>query len=261
MSASGLSRQMMIDALAAAFEPLPFVHAGWLGGSDASGRTDAWSDIDIQFVVEDDAVEQCFEVAHEVLERLSPIAHRFRMPSPTWHGHEQEFLSLRDADPCHFVDLVVMRRSSKDWFLERERHGDALVLFDKERIVIAPPFDRAAHIAKMEKRFGIVREIFPLFQNLTIKAARRGAGADAMMTYMSQTIRLLVEVLRMRYCPDRYDYGLRYLDRDLPADLRAEIDRLVFPPSVDAIESYQARAEALFNETMRAYDAGEWRLG
>ena len=113
----------------------------------------------------------------------------------------------------------------------------------------------------MQKRFAVLREIFPLFQNLTVKAARRRAGADAMMTYMSQTIRLVVELLRMRYCPDRYDYGLRYLDRDLPAELHAEIDRLVFPPSVDQIEAYQARAEAIFNETMRAYDAGEWRIG
>ena len=261
MTERKISRQMMIDALAAAFEPLPFVHAGWLGGSDASGRTDAWSDVDIQIVVDDDAAEQCFEIAREVLERLSPVTHSFRLPSPTWHGHEQEFLSLRDADPCHFIDFVVVKRSSKDWFLERERHGDALILFDKEGLVKPPPFDRAAHTAKMQKRFAVLREIFPLFQNLTTKAARRRAGADAMMSYMSQTIRLVVELLRMRHCPDRYDYGLRYLDRDLPSDLRAEIERLVFPPSVDQIEAYQARAEEIFNETMRAYDAGEWRIG
>jgi predicted nucleotidyltransferase len=255
-----ISRQMMIDALAAAFEPLPFVHAAWLGGSDASGRTDAWSDIDIQIVVDDDAVEQCFEITHEVLERLSPIAHRFRLPSPTWHGHEQEFLSLNDADACHFVDFVVLKRSSKDWFLERERHGDALVLFDKEGLVKAPPFDRAAHVDKMEKRLAVLREVFPLFQNLTVKAARRRAAADAMMTYMTQTIRPVVEILRMRYCPDRYDYGLRYLDRDLPADVGAEIERLVFPPSVEEVEAYQARAQKLFDETIRALDAGEWRI-
>ena len=122
------------------------------------------------------------------------------------------------------------------------------------------PFDREAHLAKMEKRLAFLREVFPLFQNLTVKAARRRAGADAMLTYLTQTIRPLVELLRMRHCPDRFDYGLRYLDRDLPPDLVAEIERLVFPPSVDEVEAFQARAEAIFNETMRALDAGEWRI-
>jgi hypothetical protein len=77
---------------------------------------------------------------------------------------------------------------------------------------------------------------------------------------MTQTIRPVVEILRMRYCPDRYDYGLRYLDRDLPADVGAEIERLVFPPSVEEVEAYQARAQKLFDETIRALDAGEWRI-
>jgi hypothetical protein len=261
MNREGIGRKLMIDAMAAALEPLPFVHAGWLGGSDASGRTDDWSDVDIQIVVDDDAIERAFEVIHGALEKLSPIAHRYRLASPTWHGHEQEFLSLRDADPCHFVDLVILKRSSKDWFLERERHGDVVVLFDKCDLVKPTPLDREAHMAKMEKRLAYLREAFPMFQNLAAKAARRRACADAMMTYMAQTLRPLVDLLRLRYCPDRFDFGLRYLDRDLPADVRAEVERLAFPPSVEQVETYQARAEALFNETMRALDAGEWRVG
>ena len=255
-----IGRQKMIDALAAALEQRPFARAGWLGGSDASGRTDEWSDVDIQFVVVDDAVERTFEVVHEVLEGLSPIAHKFRLPSPTWHGHEQEFVSLRDADPCHFVDLLVLKKSSTDLFLERERHGDALVLFDKDGLVKPAPFDRAAHRAKLEKRLAILRETFPMFQNLTVKAARRRARADAMMTYMGQTLRPLVELLRMRHCPDRFDFGLRYLDRDLPPDLYAEIERLASPPSIEQVEAYQARAEEIFNGTIHALDAGEWRI-
>lgn len=256
-----IGRVMIIDTLAAALEPLSMVRAAWLGGSDASGRTDEWSDVDLQVVVEDEAVEQTFEIIHEALERLSPISHRFRLPSPTWHGHEQEFLGLRDADPCHFLDLLVLKKSSSERFLEPERHGTALVLFDKDGLVKPAAFDRAAHLAKIEKRLATLREIFPLFQNLTIKAARRRACADAMLTYMTQTLRPLVELLRIRYCPDRYDFGLRYLDRDLPAGFHAEIERLAFPRSIDDVEPFQARAEEIFRETIRALDAGEWSVG
>ena len=43
---------------------------------------------------------------------------------------------------------------------------------------------------------------------------------NAMASYLAYSIRPLVELLRMRHCPDRFDYGLRYLDRDLPKKLQ-----------------------------------------
>ena len=42
-----VERKQIIDTLAAALEPLDWVRAAWLGGSDASGRTDEWSDVDL----------------------------------------------------------------------------------------------------------------------------------------------------------------------------------------------------------------------
>lgn len=256
MTAATVGRQRMIDALAEALEPVPFVRAAWLGGSDASGRTDEWSDIDLQLVANDDAIEPAIDAVHGALLELSPTAQSYRLPKPTWHGHEQEFLSLRDAEPFHFVDLVVLARSSTDWFLEPERHGNPLVLFDKDGLVRPALLDREKHAQKMAARLEVLRSTFPLFQNLVSKAVLRRDGPDAMQAYMAYTIRPLVEVLRMRYCPLLYDYGLRYLDRDLPEPPREEIAELVFPQSTDAVEPFRARAEALFRETMRAFDEG-----
>ncbi|MEW6073813.1 MAG: hypothetical protein AB1726_14635 [Planctomycetota bacterium] len=110
----------------------------------------------------------------------------------------------------------------------------------------------------MRARFPVLRQRFALFQNLVTKAAARGARAEAVWTYFRVTLEPLVELLRMRHCPERFDYGLRYLDRDLPPEVRAEAEALAFPPSIDRIEASRARAAELFAETVRAWEAGEW---
>ena len=249
-----IPRQKIIDTLTAALEPLDYVLAGYLGGSDATGRTDVYSDVDYQAIVEDDRVEDAFGGALGALAALSPIVHEYRLPEPTWHGCSQVFLSLKGADPAHFVDFVVMKRSHEDRFLEPERHGLAIVLFDKLGLVTPDPFDRAAHLAKMEARFAVLRETFPLFQTLVTRAVSRGFPAEAAAAYQSHTFRPLVELLRMRYCPDRYDFGARYLDRDLPPKLRAEVESLALPPGLLEVEEYRARAEVLFRGTLRDWD-------
>jgi len=260
MKTPSISRQKIVETLVQALEPLSFVHAAWLGGSDGTGRTDQWSDIDLQAVVGDDKVEETLEVTKHAMESLSPIAHYYRLPKPTSHGHDQIFLSLLHADDCHLLDFVIMRKSSSNWFLEPARHGRPMVLFDKEGLVRPTAFDREAHGAKMAERFETLRTTFPLFQNFVKKAVLRGDLPDAVHSYFVCTIRPFVELARMRHCPDRYDYGLRYLDRDLPDSLSREIGELALPTSIGQIEEYRTRTEVLFNELLRAYDRRQWSI-
>ena len=128
---AAITRAQIIAALHAALEARPEVLAASLGGSDATGRTDEFSDVDLVVVVEEGAVESTFAILHSALEELSPITHRWRLADPTWHGNAQEFLTLRDADPAHFIDVVVLEPSGGERFLEIERHGTPIVLFDR----------------------------------------------------------------------------------------------------------------------------------
>jgi predicted nucleotidyltransferase len=255
-----VSRQQIIDTLGDSLREVSCIRGAWLGGSDASGRTDEWSDIDLAIIAEDDRIEETYERVHAALETLSPIELSFRFPMPTWHGHEQEILRLRDAGPWAIVDLVIMAKSNPNRFLERERHGEPLILFDHDGLVVPSPLDRAKHLEMVENRVAMLRTRFELFQSLVSKAALRGAGADAIYSYQALTHRPLIELLRIRYCPQRFDYGPRYLDRDLPADLRAQVEELAYVPSVDRIEEYRARVEVLFRENLGALEAGEWRV-
>ena len=258
--APAFDRQDILDTLLDGVGKIPWILAVWSGGSDASGRTDELSDVDLFVIVEDERVEEAFEVLHAILARLSPIEVAWRMPSPTPFGCEQEFLRLVGTQPCHMVDVVVMKRDDEELFLERERHGAPLVLLDRAGLATPVPLDRAKHLAKLQKRLPVLRKRFDLFQNLVTKAVARGARADAVHTYVNATLGPLVELLRMRHCPERYDYGLRYLDRDLPPELREEVEALALPPSLADVETYRQRAQALLEENLRALDAGEWSL-
>jgi hypothetical protein len=255
-----ITREEIIATLTSTLIQESFIRAAWLGGSDASGRTDQWSDIDLQMVVEDTMVEKAFDIFHHHLTMLSPIQYVFRLSSPTWHGHEQEFVSLRYADPCHLIDLVIMKLSSENWFLEKERHGEPLILFDKDDLVHPPQFDTQAHNIRMQKRLERLRTVFPLFQNFVSKAVKRNDHVDAVQSLLTYTIRPFIELARMRYSPSVFDYGLRYLDRDIPQDLHDEMKRLILPRTVDEIEYNRKRIEELFTKLMNSYDRGEWTL-
>jgi len=255
-----VGRQRIVEALIEGLPRQDWVRAAWFGGSDATGRTDALSDVDLQLIVEDDRVEDAIALVTLILESLSPIEVRYRVPEPAWHGHSQEFFRLRDADPCHMVDLLVIRKSAPERFLERERHGDAVAILDREGLLAAPPFDRAGHRRRMDRRLNELRARFALFEHLVPKAVLRGHGALAAQRYWAFSLAPLVELLRMRYCPERFDYGLNYLDRDLPSEWRLEVERLAFADGPETLVRLHREAAAHTAGLLAAYDRGEWSL-
>ena len=245
-----LDRSTIIDTLHATLAAAPFAHAAWLAGSDATGRTDRWSDIDLSTVVDDEHVEDAFGLVERTLEALSPIEIRLRIPQPTWHGFDQAFYRLRDVEPTLMVDYSVMRLSNPQRFLEPERHGTPQILFDRGKIVQPATLDRAALAQRMRARLADLRERFPLFQNLVTKAVHRGSLVEAATSYQMITLRPLVDALRIRYVPERFDFGTRYLQFDLPAGTYSMIEWLATPSDGAGILERQAEAVRLFEETV-----------
>ena len=251
-AARTLTRQQIIDALDQTLQALPVVRAAWLGGSDATGRTDDYSDIDCLALVEDEAVEPVLTAVTGALKALSPIDLQYRIPEPTWHGHSQVFYRLQDAPPWLLIDLAILKTSSSsdNRFLEPEHHGHQHILFDRDGLIQPAPFDRTGHEAEMKARLPHLAARFELFHIFVDKAIWREDPPDAIGTYYSMTLRPLVELLRMRYCPDRYDFGMRYLQRDLPPEVYQKVESLFYCSDLAELERKQATAVALFQATL-----------
>jgi hypothetical protein len=245
---NALQAEQITAALKAALEPLDFVKAAWQAGAAAFDRLDQWSDIDLMIVVDDERVEQTFQALEETLMALSPIDLSFRIPQPTWHGHDQAIYRLKEAGPFLLVDAAVMKLSSRDKFLQPELHGQARVFFDKAGVVQPPEFDWEAHRGVLAGRLETLKVVFELFQTLTLKELERGCLLDALGYYHSYTLRPLVELLRVRHDPARYNFGLRYLYYDLPPGEASRLEALYLVGSGDDLRARHAEAGRWFRE-------------
>lgn len=153
-------REKIIETIIGALEPFDFVLALWQGGSAAHGYTDEWSDIDIEVIVADNRVEETFDIVEKSLKTISEISFKYRVPEPTWHGHSQCFYQLKEVSPFLAIDFAVIKRSSPNDFLEVERHGNAVVAFDKANLVIPTNLNLSEHFSKMKQRLDALKKTF-----------------------------------------------------------------------------------------------------
>jgi hypothetical protein len=229
------TRDEVRRAIHAALEPLPFVHAAWEGGSTAFGRDDQFSDLDLHVLVDDDFVERAFAAVEDSLLSLGGISLHYRVPEPSWHGHSQAFYRLVEGAPHLLVDVVVMRCSSEGRFLGRERHGEPVVLFDKIGQIRAEPVDREELREIVEHRLRRIHTLVPMFADFVEKELHRDNELGALANYHGFVLRPLVELLGIRYCPERSDYGVRHVVGDLPPEAVERLEHLWFVPDAAGV--------------------------
>jgi hypothetical protein len=250
MNPTPLDRHTITSALKEALEPLDFINAMWEGGSAAFGRLDQWSDIDLQFDVTDDKVEETFQAVQTVLEQLSPIDLLYRTPALPWPGIFQIFYRLSLAGPYLLIDTAVIQHSAADKLLDEPLHGKAIFYFDKIGVAQQPAFDWAALYERLRKRVISMRTTFDLYQCMVTKEIYRQNPLDALMFYNSCTLRPLVEALRILHQPARHGFGIHYAHVDLPAEVSKRLEELYFVRDLADIAQKRSEAEAWFYQTL-----------
>jgi hypothetical protein len=252
---AAITRESIVEAIRAAAEPHDWARAMWIGGSAATGRLDAWSDVDVGLAVADGRVEDGFAVVERALTSLAPIDFTWRINPPT-DVKPQRVYRLRGADPFLLVDAGVLPSSTPPAarFVERRRHGTPRVLFDRDGFTKDVPSDPAEWRRRLRARIAALIERFELSQTLPVKAARRGETAEAVAFYQSFTLRPLVEMLRIRHDPWRHDFDVRYLRRDLPKDAADRVAALALVRDLDDLLAKQSEAETWFRTLVRETD-------
>jgi hypothetical protein len=148
-----------------------------------------------------------------------------------------------------------LRAGEPDHYLEVERHGHIIPLFDKGDWLRPRPLDKAALATKRDRRFRELQTWFPVSQSFVHKAILRGQHAEAVTAFWAYTVRPLAELLRMRYCPVRWDFGMRYLDRDLPPAVYNQVRDLVFIRDLDDLDAKLVTATAWATALLRELDS------
>ena len=229
-------RERISRAVTEALRPFPAVFAGWEGGSAAFGAVDAYSDIDLEYLVADDAsFERLYASAESAIEAVSPITARH---TPL----KGRYYKLRDGGDFFLVDLIFFRIGDPDSHREVERHGDKVALFDKGDFLRRRPLDEQALALKRDERYRELQTWFPMSQVFVRKAILRGQHVEAVNAFWVCTLKPLAELVRMRYCPVRWDFGVRYLERDLPPAVYEQVRDLAFVRDTGDLEAKLAMA-------------------
>jgi hypothetical protein len=238
-------RARISTAVTEALRPLPTVLAGWEGGSAAFGAVDAYSDIDLGYLVADDAsFELLYDSAETAIRTVSTI-------TGSHTPLKGRYYRLKDGGDFLLVDLIFFRVGDSDHQLEVERHGVNVPLFDKGDWLRPRHVDERALATKRDARHRELQTWFPMSQVFVRKAILRGQHVEAVNAFWAATLKPLAELLRMRYCPVRWDFGVRYLDRDLPPDVYARVRDLAFVRDLEDLEGKLARAVAWGSELLR----------
>jgi len=246
-----LSRDRIVRAIVEALEPLDYVYALWEGGAVAFDAVDEWSDIDICVAAEDERVEEVFPVVERALEVLAPVRLKYDVQAPSLGEYVQAFYRLERTSKFMLVDFAVFKQTAKDKLLEPEIHGKSKFHFNRGSTVKIPHLDRGEFVESMKAKFDRTRKRFEAFACFVEKEMNRGNSIEALGLYHRLILDSLVQVLRMKYKPVRYDFGVRYVYRDLPEETVARLADLYFVADGKDLERKYRQAETWFRETVR----------
>lgn len=243
-------RDRITSAVCQALQPLPNVLAGWEGGSVAFNATDEYSDIDLNFLVDDAAsLEELYSTSEVAIGSVSPITAVHPEPPGRYY-------KLQDGSEFFLVDLCFFRSGASDRKLDVERHGQVRRLFDKGEWLESSGAEAVSVEARRRKRLQELEGWFAVSQTFVWKAVHRGQQIEALAAFWGYTLRPLVELLRMRYCPARWDFGMRYLHRDLPGPVYRELRDIMFVQDPAALADHLAKAVEWGENLLQEHGAG-----
>lgn len=210
----------------------PDVLVVWVGGSAATGGYDEWSDLDVDLLCTPGTHDATYGRLLARIHADFDVDHVWELPPSVWPDGRQCFVNHQHRpglleEPTRIVDLHLSSLSATHTRIDVRRHGTPVVLHDPDSLLELQHDDedelRAAIAAEVEQ----VRQRRGTGEWLVNRAIARGHDAEAVDLYLRFALAPVVRLLRVEHCPWRHDFGLRYLDRDLPADVAARVVALL----------------------------------
>jgi hypothetical protein len=178
-------------------------------------------------------------VLHTLLHEQLTVDHVWEVLRERWpDGTRQLFAHLQPdpgdlSRPTRIVDLAVHPMpDSGTVVIDPRRHGTPIVLHDPDGIFRLGSEDEAPHEAARATTLSQIATRRGTAEWLVRRALARGELAEAHAFYLRFAFTPLVELLRIEHCPARHDFGLRYLDTDLPAGQAERLEELLPGPDL-----------------------------
>ena len=225
----------------------------WVGGSATTGGYDEWSDLDVELLCKPGTVHQVYDRLLGQARDDFAVDHVWELPLDTWPDGRQCFVNLQArpgllAEPTRIIDLHLSDLSDLHRFVDVRRHGAPIVLHDPEGLVELRADNEQDLAEEIGRSRDQIRQRRGTAEWLVNRNLRRGHLAEATELYLRFALGPLVRLLRFEHCPWRHDFGLRYLDTDLPTAVATRVAALV--PGTGELADLSAAAFAWMDELL-----------
>lgn len=207
----------------------PDVLVVWVGGSAATGGWDEWSDLDLDVLCTPGTAMAVYRHLLDGARREFAVHDVWEVPAHVWPDGRQCFVTLQErpgllSEPVRIIDLHVSDLSDRHSHVGVRRHGRPHVLHDPDGLLVLEDEDVSVALAEALDQARHRRSVDEWLVN---RAIARDHPAEAVDLYLRFGLGTLVQALRALHCPWRHDFRLRYLRRDLPADVADRVEALV----------------------------------
>jgi predicted nucleotidyltransferase len=234
------------------------LRCAWIGGSAATGGWDEWSDLDLVALCTPGTVDAVYErMVAGVRERLAPTS-VWELPANVYPGGRQFFATF-DASPgaldapTRLVDVVLWDTTDEQRHLDVRRHGTPLVRFDPDGLLVLKHDDEASMHTTMDETIEQIRQRRLVAAWLVNRSVARSHLPEAVSLYLRFALTPVVQLLRARDCPERHDFGLRYLHTDIKPEDARRVDQLL--PGVERLRELSAECFAWQDRLLRDHDS------
>jgi hypothetical protein len=213
------------------------VRVVFVGGSAVTGGYDDHSDLDVEVLATPGEAVATYRRLLEAALRDFTVHQVWELPEATWPDGRQAFLNLTPAPgdlsvPTRIIDLHVSDLADEHRFVDPRRHGEPLVVHDPDGLVELRPDDEEAMARARAEAVAQIVARRPTAEWLVNRAIARGDQPEAVAFHLQLAVTPLVRLLRIRHCPARHDFGLRYLGTDLPPGYAERVTALLPGPDL-----------------------------
>jgi predicted nucleotidyltransferase len=246
-----IDREQITAKLREKLEPLNYVYAFWLEGSDANNTVDEYSDIDFWVDFEDESEQQCYEAVENALSEISAIDYKY-ISDINHPKLRQRIYHLSGSSEYLMIDFcwqLHSRPRNENIYISGSRIEAAKVVFDKDNIIRYKDYNadefKEQNLARLnECKYRYSQHMRPL------KYALRGQYLEAYAYYNRYVLEPLIDLLRIIYTPANSDYYLIHISQHIPKEHVKKLEYFAQLNSTDDIAAKIPQAEEWFNELL-----------
>jgi len=208
---------------------------------------DRYSDIDVWLDVRDGEEQAIFDEVERVLAELARIDFTYESE----HSHpkiRQKAIHIESTSEYLLIDVCIQSHS-RDFEFIKGINDELLVVFNRGGIRYRDA-DEAELNQFLTDRVHHIKNIFAQ-QTRVLSKIERGEFLEAWMYYTKWTLQPLVELLRIRYVPRKFEYYFKHVHKDLPGEVVSQLEDLVRIKSIEDIRQGIAKASEIFRTNLK----------